>query len=300
MKSALPSTAYILQIHKNPAQVNTFISQLTATDTADVYVHIDKKNYDEVSPKINRSPRINVLEESCNVKWGDISQVDATIMLLRKVLTSKVDYDFVCLRSGQDLLVKNGLKVHLMENPNKIFMSAKFIHDRDISAAHVNMKWFDSARRQYNTFHPLRIFRSIMLKLYKKGLVLFPNRQLMPNNYLLYHGSSWFCIPIEVARFIIDFIDQNKWYYQYFKNALCPDEWFFQTLVMNSKYADQVANDNLTYLKWGEEYNNSNHPINLSFKDIDSIEKSNKYFARKFDEREDVAMINYYSEKVCM
>lgn len=43
MKSALPSTAYILQIHKNPAQVNTFISQLTATDTADVYVHIDKK-----------------------------------------------------------------------------------------------------------------------------------------------------------------------------------------------------------------------------------------------------------------
>ena len=56
------------------------------------------------------------MHENIDVKWGDISQIDATILLLKKVLDTQKSYDFVCLRSGQDLLVKNGFRDFLLNN----------------------------------------------------------------------------------------------------------------------------------------------------------------------------------------
>lgn len=293
-------TAFILQTHKNPAQVNTFINQLTSTSLSDVFVHIDKKNHRKIASKIVDSTHVTVLDDCCEVSWGDISQVDATIKLLRAVLASDVKYDFVCHRSGQDLLVKNGLKDHLSKNEDKIYMTTALIKDDDISASHLNIKWFKRARRQYNAFHPIRIYRRTMMYMYKKGFLLFPNDRKLPKGFSLYHGSSWFCFPLDVARHVVEFVDHNKWYYEYFENALCPDEWFFQTLLMNSKYAKQIANDNLTYIKWGDTYKTSNHPLILGAKDIESIEKSNKFFARKFDQNEDEETVRYYSETICM
>lgn len=42
--TTVPRTAYILQIHKNPDQVNGFINQIISEEQADVFVHIDKKH----------------------------------------------------------------------------------------------------------------------------------------------------------------------------------------------------------------------------------------------------------------
>ncbi len=50
--SAAQKTAFILQIHKNPGQVNKFIHQLISNDQADVYIHIDKRN-DQIGSKLN-------------------------------------------------------------------------------------------------------------------------------------------------------------------------------------------------------------------------------------------------------
>uniref|UniRef100_UPI002368A394 beta-1,6-N-acetylglucosaminyltransferase n=1 Tax=Bacillus hominis TaxID=2817478 RepID=UPI002368A394 len=112
-----------------------------------------------------------------------------------------------------------------------------------------------------------------------------------------YHGSSWFCIPLDVAKYIIEFLEQNSWYYYLFKYALCPDEWFFQTIIMNSDFKCQVINNNLVYLRWGEDYTNKNHPIVFTLKDVDSIESSNQYFARKFDRSVDEEVIGYFANR---
>ena len=50
--NSLPRTAYILQVHKNPNQVNKFIKQLITGEQADVFVHIDKKNFEAVNNQI--------------------------------------------------------------------------------------------------------------------------------------------------------------------------------------------------------------------------------------------------------
>jgi hypothetical protein len=295
----IPRTAYILTIHKNPDQVNKFIKQIVVDDNADVFIHIDKKSYDNLFFKIVKHPNVKVLKESIDVKWGDITQVDATNLLLEEVISTGVKYDFVCFRSGQDLLVKNGFKGFLMENKEKIFMNAYSVNKNEPHAAFVNVSWPISSRRLYlNPFHPIRLFRRLIQVCYGVGLNLFPNPYNLPDSYSIYNGSNWFCLPLKVAKYINRFLKENEWYYKAFENSLCPDEFFFQTLIMNSEFKTDVIDNNLMYIKFGETLKGRNNPVTLGMEHIDIIKESNKFFARKFDENTDVLVIDYYSNEV--
>lgn len=293
---SIPCTAYILQVHQNPNQVNHFIRQLISEQQADVFVHIDKKNSQKINGQIIKNPRVKILHRSINCEWGDISQVDATLLLLREVLASRKQYDFVCLRSGQDLLVKNHYKDFLLDNKGKIFMSNRNISIKD--AGLMKIQWPKIARKRYTSAHPIRIYRRGLLSLYNKGMNIFPNLNKWPKDYLFYKGSQWFSIPYEVAKYIITFIDENEWYYKFFENTLVPDESFFHTLIMNSYYKKDVVNNNLYFLKWGETLSERNSPQYLTRKDITSIESSDCFFARKFSEDIDDSVIEYFANKV--
>lgn len=301
MSNSIPRTAYILTIHKNPDQVNKFIKQIVSEDHADVFIHIDKKYYKELFSKILKHHNVKILKESIDVKWGDITQVDATNLLLKEVIATENDYDFVCFRSGQDLLVKNGFKDFLLKNRKKIFMNAYYVDRKEPHAAFTNVSWPRSSRKLYiNPFHPNRIFRRAIQSLYGLGLNLFPNPNQLPEEYKIYNGSNWFCIPLEVAKYVIEFLEENQWYYEAFENSLCPDEFFYQTLIMNSSYKDDVIDNNLMYIKFGETLKERNNPITLKKHHIDTIKFSNKYFARKFDENVDKLVIEYFSNEVRM
>ncbi len=288
-------TAYILQIHKNPEQVNKFIHQLTSDDQADVYVHIDKRNYD-IRRKLIKKKNVKVLDKAFVCEWGDISQVDTTIQLMREVLSAQKNYDFVCLRSGQDLLVKNGFKDVLASNKKNIYITLRRVDKRNLGLMKIN--WPKITRRRYTSFHPARVYRSVVQNLYRKGLNLFPNKKEWPEDYSLYNGAQWFSIPLEVARYMIDFIDSNQWYYKYFENTLCPDEWFFHTIIMNSHYREDVVNNNFMHVNWGDTIQTRNSPLFLREKDIKSIEESGHYFARKFDEDVDRSVVDYFVHRI--
>lgn len=296
MNKTVPRTALILQVHKNPEQINTFINQLISDDQADVYIHIDKKKYDELNSKIVKHKNVIILQQSIDVYWGDISQVDATILLLRKVLESKKKYDFICLNSGQDLLVKQDLKDYLLIHNNNIFMTVREFRKDKLSL--IKIRWPKITRRRYNAFHPFRLLRTLIFRLYNRGINLLPNSKSFPAEYSFYKGSSWFCMPLEVARYVSEFTIDNKWYYDFFKDSLIADEMFFQTLIMNSKYKSDVVNSNLMYLKWGGTLKTKNHPLNLTIDDIDKIKDSQNFFARKFDAYCDEAIIDYFANNV--
>ncbi|MEH7356504.1 beta-1,6-N-acetylglucosaminyltransferase [Neobacillus drentensis] len=294
--TSIPRTAYILQIHKNPDQVNKFIQQLIIDNQADVFIHIDKRNYESLKDKIIKSPNVKVLKTSNICEWGDISQVDTTILLLREILSAKKNYNFVCLRSGQDLLVKDGFADFLGENKGKIFMTLRNVSR--FNSGLMEIYWPKITRKRFTTANPLRIYRSIILSLYRKGINVFPNSNQWPKDYSLYNGAQWFSIPYEVAEYIIRFLDENEWYYKYFENTLAPDEWFFHTLIMNSSYKTDVVNNNLMFLKWGETLSTRNSPLVLTKKDINLIEESGQFFGRKFDESIDSFVVNYFANKV--
>jgi len=286
--------AFLLQVHKNPEQLYKFIRQITANKNSDVYIHIDRKSIDKFSSRIPTGPHIKIIDESIHIKWGDISQVDATMCLLRNLKKTHKKYDFVFLRSGQDLMVKSGLEDFLARNCEKVFMNSKKVESP--YTYFWNIKWPAFARNQYDSvFHPNRIIRAALITLYKLGINILPNPHTLPID--VYRGSSWFCIPGEAASYIVDFVENNPWFYKAFENALAPDEYFFQTIIMSSPYALKNACDNLTHLRFGISRQDNNHAVTFSIKDVPEIENSGKFFARKFDQDIDNEVIEYFCRK---
>lgn len=292
------SIAYILLVHKNPEQVNMFLQQILKDEGSYAYIHLDKKCVGTMKDKIIKDPRVYILEESVDGSWGDISLVDATIMLLKEVVSSGREYDFVCLRSGQDLMVKDGYKEYLVENKDKNFMDLFEVEKSSSYASLVNMKWPKCTRKLYDNMHPFRILRLVLKKSYGIGINLIPNIDKLPDNFSLYCGSQWFSISMKFAYYIVDFLNENPWYYKSFIESLAPDTWFFQTLIKNSPFSHTVINSNGIYLKWGSTFRDSNHPVTLTLSDTNDIERTENYFARKFDENVDKEVIQYFYDKI--
>lgn len=294
MMGKIERVAYMLQIHNSPEQVNKFIKQLLSGDEADIYIHIDQKSYQSIKGKIIEGPHVMVLPESVDCEWGDISQIDTTLVLLHAVMASNKSYDYVCLRSGQDLLVKDGFHDYLSENSGNVFLNYRSMTNE---LGLVELSWPKITRRRYTSAHPVRIYRRMVQEFHRRGLNLSPNRNYWPKEYSFYKGSQWFTIPFEVAKYMVDFLEKNEWYYKFFENTLIPDESFFHTLIMNSPFKEDVVNDNLLFLKWGETLKDRNSPQFLTSEDIPVIENSGHYFARKFDENIDPVVVNYFTEK---
>jgi hypothetical protein len=97
-----------------------------------------------------------------------------------------------------------------------------------------------------------------------------------------FFGSQWFAITYETMTYVLDEVD-SKPYLKYFKNCICPDESFFQTIIGNSQYADKIK-DYLTYVDWSEGKKN---PKILSLEDYEQLKSSDKLIARKFNEVND-------------
>ncbi|MBS4172944.1 beta-1,6-N-acetylglucosaminyltransferase [Bacillus sp. FJAT-49736] len=289
--------AYILQIHKNPEQVNKFIEQLSAEQNADVYVHIDRRHYDQLKNKIVNHSNVTVLNQSLICEWGDFSQVETTLLLLREVLSTQKHYDFVCLKSGQDLLVREGFHDFLAMNKGKIFMN--FLDITWKNKGVILLNWPKVTRHRYKPSHPFRMYRRTIKFLYDKGIKIFPNTNYWQGDFELYCGSQWFTISFEAAQYITRFIDENDWFYRYFEKTYTPDEWFFHTLLMNSPFKSQIVNNNHVFLKKGTTIRDRNSPVCLTEADISIIEKSQQFFARKFDEAIDNKVIDYYVNKIC-
>jgi hypothetical protein len=83
----------------------------------------------------------------------------------------------------------------------------------------------------------------------------------------------------ETVEWIIDYLQKNPQYINFYRNCLNPDESFFQTLVMLSPWADDTT-DFLTYVRFLE---GANSPEYLGFKEMQQAYQSKYCFMRKID-----------------
>ena len=84
----------------------------------------------------------------------------------------------------------------------------------------------------------------------------------------------------DTIQYVLDFCAQNPDFVKFHKYTHCPDEFFFQTILMNSPIKERIVHNNYWYLDW---FNHTNNPKTLKLGDFDKIIHSNKFFARKFD-----------------
>ena len=84
------------------------------------------------------------------------------------------------------------------------------------------------------------------------------------------------------VRYLYDFwhTEKGRIAIKEFKTVAWPDEIYFQTILLNSKYKNNVINKMLWYVDWRK---GPWLPRVLDMTDLDLLKKSNELFARKFD-----------------
>lgn len=275
--------AILIQCHKNPKQINLLLERLNHPDI-DCYLHIDKKA--DFADKIIHRENVFVLpdEQRVSVEWAQISQVTATLNLLNTAVTGiRGGYDYYWLISGQDWPLRSADEiVKFFEKHSGV----NFIQYWD-SKNHGNHKQNNLDKRNQIYFPIKFIGPKPWQKIIKRGWVeltggynrtwkIFERKQLGVD---FYFGSQWWALTGETVEWIINYLGQHEDYYIFYKNTVCPDESFFQTLVMRSPYADKKT-DYLTYLHFSE---GANSPDILRASDFPQAKESGCLVMRKVD-----------------
>jgi hypothetical protein len=265
--------AILMQCHKNPEQINMLLDVLDHP-VIDVFIHIDKKAQD-IKEKIKQRQGVFILpkQQCVDVQWGMYSQVRATLKLLK---AAGGKYDYYCLISGQDYPIQpiDNLIKFLEINKGSNFIECKKIK---------------SFNKRNDVYFSNVVIGKQLWKKFLKNLLVFSTggwqntysifKRKAPYDFKYWFGSSWWCLHNDVIMWINDFLNKHSNYENFFQHSLCPDECFFQTLVMNSPYADNVK-PFLHYIKWED---GKSSPKTLTIADKKAIMSSRKFFARKFD-----------------
>jgi len=294
----MKKNAIIILIHKMPEQVNLFLEQLLKDTTMDIYIHINKK-YDSIREALIKNDRIHVPTNNLEIVWGDENILKAILLMMRTVRESGVDYGYVLINTGQDMLLRPGIDKFLEEQNNRIFIDGHEENNR--RRAYVMHKWSNNYRRLIDfKFHPVKIMRRLREEFYTLFPIWEKKTKFDVSNVTFYYNEFWCALPQEIAWYVLDFCKDNPEFLDIYMDGLVPEEAFMLTLLMMSKYKDRIEFDekgfshNLTYLKPAE---NGHTPANTS-DDIDKLDNSGCFFSRKFDLNLDKDAVLYYYDKI--
>jgi len=276
--------AYLINAHKDFNQLERLVARLD-DDGADFFIHIDKKvgpaSFSALSEALG-AHRATMIPERVDVTWGCFSQVEATLGGLRAVLRSGSRPDYVSLISGQDYPIRSNAFIlkFLSERRGAEFVESCELSPRGWAGAMIRFEryWLNEMLNHHEISLALRSVLSYLL----------PKRKV-PLGYRAYGGSGWWTISYDCASYIVDFVAGHKDFVNFYRTTACPDEMFFQTIIMNSRFASQVYGDNLRYIDWSEGNPN---PKVLTKDDFHLMQSSDKLFARKFDACLDGAILD--------
>lgn len=285
--------AILIQCHRNPTQVNLLLDALDDPNL-DLYVHVDRKS--DIASEIRRGARIHLLpdETRVDVSWASFSLLEATLNLMRYA-SARGEYGHYLLCSGQDypLVRASELAAFLNENAQ-----SSFVHLWDSKNHGGRSNNYDKRTDIYypraflgNALHR-RIAKRALIELTGGYNRTWPfARRKPPAGVDFYFGSQWVCISGELERWIEDYLQKHPEFIEFYRHTNCPDESFFQTLLMNSPYRNQ-RQDALHYVDWSL---GGNSPKILDASDMDKLLQSDKWLARKFA---DEAVIGRLAERI--
>ena len=280
--------AYVILAHKYPEQLVRLIYKLN-TDDVSFFIHIDKKAdykiYHHVLTQLKDLPNVSFIKRY-HLTWGSFDIVKASLEGIKSIIETGTYFDYVIYLSGQDYLIKSNeqIKKFLQENKGREFLEFFLLPcDKWYKGGLTRLESWYIRWKDKDFFIPKkREFKSrINSFLYSLLILLLPKRHKFPEGFALYGGSAFWCLTGESIKWINDFVKQNPKFVNRFNYTYCPDELFYQILIVNSPFKDKIINTRLTYVEWSNL--NALHPKILEKNDFDKIRDSENLFARKFD-----------------
>lgn len=289
MKQAILITAY-----KN---VNHLVSIINFfDDNFEVYIHFDKKSLisKEALYSLKKFSIVKLVSQKYNVYWGGINHLKSILYLSSEALKNK-DIKRFHLISGHDFPIKNQADflsffgtsqsnyIECFEVPFKGWTGNGGLDRLNYFSFYDLLNW-------KNPFH-----RKIIKKIISFQKKIDYKRKSFHKKLKLYGGSTWWSLERECLDYIIKFTKQNHYVLKRFKHTFCSEEFYFQTIIMNSNFKSSVVNKNLRYIDWSNR--NGNNPSILDESDVKKIETSESFFARRFEYPTSVKLIEKIKSK---
>jgi len=271
---------FLIQAHKDPSQLNALVEQLRDDDFL-IYVNLDRKC--DIDPAVV-SPHARLVRERIDVHWGSFSQVQAVLHSLTQIVAEVPAFDKVVFLSAQDfpLLSNARLKAELARLRGHELLDS-------VAIGPAPGQWAANYRYQYfcadHAATPLRLAcgaANVLLRVTGR-------RRRLPGGMRPYGGSSWWAMSRECVTALLARIQEEPRLLRFFRTVTCPDELFFQTLVMNSRFAGRVLGHNFRYIEWPAQ--GARNPKVLDEDDFDRIAASHAHFCRKIDSRASAGLL---------
>jgi hypothetical protein len=263
---------FLIQAHKDMGQLNTLVEQLRDDDFL-IYVNLDRKSTLDPAA-VSRHAR--QVRHRVDVHWGTFSQVQAALNSLDQIVAEVPAFDKVIFLSAQDfpLLSNARLKAALAALRGHELLDAVVIGSAP-------GQWHADDRYQYFSFDGGSYVAYLAGRLANRAMRAAGVVRHLPDGMQPYGGSSWWGLSRDCVRLLLARTAREPRLARFFRTVTCPDEMFFQTLVMNSPFRARVLGENFRYVQWPE--NGARNPKILDEGDYERITASHAHFCRKLD-----------------
>lgn len=231
--------AYLLLVHTNPKLIERTIRALDCGNCA-FFIHVDKKS--DISRFSHlKGSSVFFTEQRIPVYWGQYSQVDAILLMLRQALKGPETYDYCVLVSGSDYPLRSAqyISSFLERNHGSEFISCVKMPNDGKPLSRINTVVVPSSRP---------ILRFVVRVLAKLGLAKRDYRRSL-GNLEPYAGSTWWGLTRQACHYITRFVDRNPRVVAYFRYTFASDESLFHTILGNSDYQARIRR-NFVYDDW--------------------------------------------------
>lgn len=263
---------FLIQAHKDVNQLNTLVEQLRDDDFL-IYVNLDRKS--TLDPAAV-SPHARQVRRRVDVHWGTFSQVQAALNSLDQIVAEVPAFDKVIFLSAQDfpLLSNARLKAALAALRGHELLDA-------VAIGSAPGQWHANDRYQYFCLDGGSYAAYLAGRLANRAMRAAGMVRRLPDGMQPYGGSSWWGLSRDCVRLLLARTAREPRLARFFRTVTCPDEMFFQTLVMNSPFRARVLGENFRYVQWPE--NGAPNPKILDEGDYERIAASHAHFCRKLD-----------------
>jgi hypothetical protein len=281
--------AYIISAYKYPEQLIRLVDRLTTPATS-FFVHVDKKTdartFGLMAEGLGRRSNVVLLRRHV-CEWGGFGHVDASLEGIRAVLASATDPDYAILLTGQDYPIKSNAYIasFLERHRGRLFLEYFPVP---------YPAWQNGGMDRLASWHWRVRGRHIVVR----PRAWLPLKRRIPGNVRPFGGSSYWCLTRESIDYVHDYARSNPSFVRFFRHVDVPDELFFQTIILNSPFAEAAVNDSLRYIEWNDPRSGS--PAILTSAQIERLASSPQLFARKFDPTVDAGVLDHIDRRLLM
>lgn len=218
---------------------------------------------------------------SISVTWGGCDLIDTELQAIKYALNNDPDWTHIVNLSAQDypLISPENLRKKLTESS-----PTNYVLCNDIN----NVHW--------------RIRKRPLFKyIERNGRRFFtPIPKLKPFDLSVrWVGPWWHILTRDFCTWMIS-DDKARRYVEYLRDAGMPDELLIQNIIMDSPFKDKLISSCKHEIIWrypDESISSSARPNVLTINDLQQLENSDAFFARKFDHGIDREILAFLAKK---